>query len=121
MTTYSAEEAFERYGDMILRLETARTRGRSEGEDALQEMFVRYIKSDTQFASEEHRMTLYYAVVSLPPKYRIAVHLFYYEELSTKEIAELMGCAEGTVRSLLGRSRNKLGKIRKGVEFDVSR
>ena len=31
------------------------------------------------------------AVAKLPPKYRLAVHLFYYEELSVAEIAEQTG------------------------------
>ena len=161
MTDYSAEEAFERYGDMVLRLAVARTGSRSEGEDVLQEVFVRYIKNGKNFASEEHRKAwilrvtincaksfsvsawkrrhvltadisfppevtrdqsrVYEAVMTLPAKYRTAVHLFYYEELSAREIAELMGCAEGTVRSLLSRAREKLGTILKGVEWDVSR
>ena len=44
----------------------------------------------------------------LPAKYRQALHLFYYEELSVAEIARVMGNREGTVKSLLHRGRRKL-------------
>lgn len=153
---YTAEEAFALYGDMVLRLAIARTGNREDGEDLLQEVFVRYIRSGTLFDSEEHRKAwlirvtincakslaasawktrkvtledcftealppekgeVYYAVMSLPPKYRTVVHLFYYEDMSTKEIASVMGCADATVRSLLARARKKLGKILKGAGF----
>ena len=39
------------------------------------------------------------AVSKLPPKYRLAVHLYYYEELSIAEIAERTEQKEGTVKS----------------------
>jgi RNA polymerase sigma-70 factor (ECF subfamily) len=55
------------------------------------------------------------AVLSLPEKYRSVIHLFYVEEYSTKEIAEIVEKKESTVRSLLKRGREKLReKMRKG-------
>lgn len=48
------------------------------------------------------------AVSKLPPKYRLAVHLFYYEELSVAEIAKLTEQKEGTVKSQLHRAREML-------------
>lgn len=47
-------------------------------------------------------------IMQLPQKYRQALHLFYYEELSVSEIAAVMGNREGTVKSLLHRGRAKL-------------
>lgn len=44
----------------------------------------------------------------LPDKYRQALHLYYYEEMSIAEIATVMGNREGTVKSLLHRGRVKL-------------
>ena len=48
------------------------------------------------------------AVLSLPARYRIPVHLYYYEGYSVAEIARLMGKSEGTVKSHLYRARNLL-------------
>lgn len=53
------------------------------------------------------------AVMSLPEKYRIVIHLYYYEEYTTPEIAHLMAKNEVTVRSHLHRAREKLKNILK--------
>ena len=45
------------------------------------------------------------AVLSLPARYRIPVHLYYYEEYSVAEIAAITGKSEGTVKSHLFRAR----------------
>lgn len=50
------------------------------------------------------------AVMSLPEKYRGPLHLYYYEEYNTKEIAEILEKKESTVRSLLKRGRDKLAQ-----------
>lgn len=53
------------------------------------------------------------AVMELPKKYRVVVHLYYYEEYSTKEIAELLQEKETTVRTRLARGRTLLkGKLK---------
>lgn len=58
------------------------------------------------------------AVVSLPPKYRTAVHLFYYEELSVKEIAAILHQSEGAVKTRLCRARAMLrDKLEGGEEY----
>lgn len=51
---------------------------------------------------------VYDAVSALPDKYRDAIHLFYYEEYSVKEIAAILEMKEGSVKSLLSRGRNML-------------
>ena len=51
---------------------------------------------------------LFEAVMRLPDRYRVAIHLFYYEEYSIREIAELLQCREGTVKSQLSRGRQLL-------------
>ena len=45
------------------------------------------------------------AVLSLPESYRLPVHLFYYEGLSIREIAGVLGKREGAVRTSLTRAR----------------
>lgn len=51
------------------------------------------------------------AVQSLPAKYRMVVHLYYYEEYSQKEIAQILSVREGSVSSRLSRARKMLRKI----------
>lgn len=56
---------------------------------------------------------LFEAVMRLPDKYRIAIHLFYYEDYGIKEIAEILHCREGTVKSQLSRGRKLLKEVLK--------
>ena len=48
------------------------------------------------------------ALADLPPRQRAAVVLRYFEDLSERDIAEIIGCQPGTVKSLLSRSRTTL-------------
>ena len=56
------------------------------------------------------------AVMSLPLKYRTAIHFYYYEEYSVKEISQLTGVKESTVRTRLQRGRERL-KAALGKEY----
>lgn len=69
--------------------------------------YVEELASEPEFSVEE-RQDLYQAVMKLPPKCRIVVHLFYYEEYSSKEIAKLLHMREATVRTRLVRARKLL-------------
>lgn len=60
---------------------------------------------DTLPAPEREEGGVVEAVLALSPKYRIVVHLYYYEELSIAEIASILGKSEGTVKSRLFRAR----------------
>ena len=61
---------------------------------------------------------LYREVMALPEKYRDVIHLFYYEELSVKEIAQITGRGESTVTSQLTRGRDLLRKsLREEYDF----
>ncbi len=53
---------------------------------------------------------LFAMVLTLPEKYRIPLHLFYYEEYSVRQIATAMELPEATVKIRLKRGREKLGK-----------
>ena len=50
-------------------------------------------------------------VLLLPEKYRIPIHLHYYEDYSTREIAQVLDIPEATVRIRLKRGREKLKKV----------
>lgn len=47
---------------------------------------------------------LYQAVMSLPEKYRTVLDLFYYEELSVREIGEVLGLSQSAVTTRLSRA-----------------
>ena len=59
------------------------------------------------FAEPAHE-ALYAALGTLPEKCRIVVHLFYFEDMGTREIAEVLGIKEPTVRTRLVRARKLL-------------
>lgn len=150
--TLSHAELVERYLPMVYRIAYTRMQNIDDAEDITQEVFLKYLKADKTFASEEHRkmwlirvtvntikstltsawrrhntMTLeeipepVYTdpeipfikeqVEKLPEKYRIPMYLYYYEELSVKEIADALQSSEGTVKSLLSRGREKLRNV----------
>ena len=48
---------------------------------------------------------LFCAVMALPEKYRVVIHLHYYEGYGVEEIAALLGRRAGTVKSQLNRGR----------------
>ena len=48
------------------------------------------------------------AVLSLPARYRIPIHMYYYEGYSVAEVAGLLGKSQGTVKSRLFRARELL-------------
>ncbi len=47
-------------------------------------------------------------VKQLPQKYRVVIHLFYYEEMSIEEISKVLKMKPSTVRTQLTRARVKL-------------
>ena len=51
--------------------------------------------------------------MGLPKKYRVVIHLFYYEDYSTAEIAKMLEMNESTVRTRLRRARLKLKEVLK--------
>ncbi len=54
------------------------------------------------------------AIMSLPPKYKDVIWLYYYEDCSTDEIARIFGCPSSTIRNRLKDARKKLEKLLKG-------
>ena len=142
----------EKYFNTVYRLALSRTKDTEHASDVTQDVFLKYIKSDKVFESEEHikawliRVTIncsnslftsswykntapltedikfeteeksdvYYAVARLPLKYRTAIHLFYYEDMSISDIAQATNQKETTVKSQLKRGRDMLKKALKG-------
>ena len=48
---------------------------------------------------------LFEEVMKLPDKYRIVIHLFYYEDYSVREIADILKLSESNVKVRLSRGR----------------
>ena len=76
-----------------------------------------YIQTLT-FESEESS-ELFEVVMSLPDKYRIVIHLFYYEDYSVNEIADILKLTQGNVKVRLSRGRLMLrNTLKEGWEYD---
>lgn len=146
------ERTVRKYGDTVYKVAFSYTRNKSDADDIFQEVFLRLIKSNPSFESEEHKKawlirtaincskkhftsafirhtvplssdipfetpeesSIDEALKKLKPKYRTVIHLYYYEEYSTEEIAELLGEKPSAVRTRLTRARKSLGELLKG-------
>lgn len=56
---------------------------------------------------------LFGTVMHLPEKYRIVIHLFYYEDWNIREISEILHISEGNVKVRLSRGRALLKDVLK--------
>ena len=65
---------------------------------------------------EENRV--WEALQSLAEDYRLPIYLFYFQELSTQEIAKILAIRPGAVRMRLTRGREQLREALKGEFFD---
>lgn len=54
--------------------------------------------------------SVYHAVMELAPKYRIVIHLYYYEGYSVSEIGKIIGKSDTAVQTRLYRARKLLKK-----------
>lgn len=75
-----------------------------------------YIETLT-FPSEESS-ELFEAVMKLPEKYRIVIHLFYYEDYAVNEIADILKITAANVKVRLSRGRMLLRTTLKEVWED---
>lgn len=137
-----------KYMDTVYRVALNYLRSPDAADDITQEVFLRLLRSETTFESEEHvrnwliRVTIneckrdfasrwrkvepldvyaneltftseenseiYQTVMSLPRKYRVVIHLHYYEGYSTAEIAQILRLKQSTVCTQLERGRKLL-------------
>lgn len=87
----------------------------------------RLVPLDESFVANDHMsaiedtLVLWDAINLLKQDFRIVVILFYYEEMSIKEISKILNIPVGTVNSRLDRSRDKLKQyllIKGDVEYE---
>ncbi|GAA3585225.1 SigE family RNA polymerase sigma factor [Nonomuraea rosea] len=62
-------------------------------------------------AEVETRLTLAAALMALPARKRAVLVLRYYEDLSESEVAKIMGCSVGTVRSQTHQAVSRLREL----------
>jgi len=96
----------------------------SDGEDS--DSYLNYYPDDgsndpyAKFETSELTRILMGAVEDLPEKERLVLSLYYYEELTMKEIGVLLGVNESRVSQLhtkaMLRLRGKLGKVMPDVD-----
>ena len=60
-----------------------------------------------EFDCQESR-EIFREVMALPEKYRLVIHLYYYEDYSVEEIARILGIRESNVKVRLSRGRQML-------------
>lgn len=70
--------------------------------------------SDVVAPEKEDYSNVRNAIMSLPPKHKDVIWLYYYEGCSTDEIARILDCPPSTIRNRLKDARNKLEKLLKG-------
>lgn len=61
--------------------------------------------------SAEDDADLSWALMKLEPDYREVIYLFYVERMKVREIADVLGKKQNTVKTLLSRGREKLRQI----------
>jgi RNA polymerase sigma-70 factor (ECF subfamily) len=67
--------------------------------------------TDLAVEGAERAEVVWRAVISLPPKYRVPIVLYHYQEMSYKEIAEATGLSMSAVETRMYRGRKKLIKL----------
>lgn len=67
--------------------------------------------NETYTFKEDDSYDLFNAVMSLPKKERIVIHLFYYEDMTIKDISSVLKVKESSVKTRLHRARKKLKEI----------
>lgn len=101
-----SREAYARR--VVVNLATSRWRSRSRRREVL----VPDAGADRSVAGFEHEVaeseSLWTAIQALPPRQRAVVVLRYYEDLSERQIADVLAIAPGTVKSLGSAAMTKL-------------
>lgn len=84
-----------------------------ESEDVYQSEFMidtRY-QPDILYEKKERQQLIKKALKQLPENQRLALTLVTYQEMSYEEIAEILSCSIGAVKSLIHRARQNMKKL----------
>jgi RNA polymerase sigma-70 factor (sigma-E family) len=89
----------------------ASRRGRKSGEIVTDAVPEQMLMPD----SPETRMVVMSALATLAPRARAVVVLRFWADMSVQQVAEALGCSEGTVKSQTARALDKMRPILEGV------
>ncbi len=76
---------------------------------------------DEEVWKREQRSELEQLVASLPERYRVVINLYYFEDLSYQEIADVLNQPMGTIKAKLHRGIGLLRKVVSAAETDQVR
>lgn len=86
--------------------------------DSMEDVLLEQIADDEPIpGAEEEKIDIYAEVMKLPEQMREVILLFYYEDMSVREIAEVVGSSEVNVKKRLSRARQRL-RLEMGVADD---
>lgn len=88
---------------------------RSKPDVTLSEEFSKPGSPEEDYARAQMANSVRAAVSALPPRFRIAVLLRYFEDLSYEQMAEALDCSMGTVASRLSRGHKILAERLQGL------
>ena len=74
---------------------------------------------EDELLANEYRHELMQSLFALNTKYRLAVVLRYYQNMSIREIAAILKCSEGVVKNMLFRSVQRLKLILQQNQIEV--
>ena len=77
---------------------------------APQATFVDTSSQEEEYAHRQVAASVRSAIATLPEKFRVAVLLRYFDDLSYEQMAEVLGCSMGTVASRLSRGHKMLAE-----------
>ena len=67
-------------------------------------------KIEDKIVLDERNRHLRDAIKMLKPKAQLVLHLTYFEQMSGKEVARILGLTQGQVKVMLHRARKQLGE-----------
>ncbi|MDF9825730.1 RNA polymerase sigma-70 factor (ECF subfamily) [Breznakia sp. PF5-3] len=142
------DKILELHANTVYKVAMSQVKNPDDAKDIFQEVFLRLVKYQKDFESDEHlkawliRVTIncckdffknrynankqelvveipfedpthhevFYYVQELDEKYKVVIHLFYYEQYSIADIAKLLDTNESTIKTRLSRARENLKK-----------